>query len=286
MGDLEVDTRIEAAGPDAYRAKLSEDWNIWGPNGGYLAAVLLRAGAAATDLPRPASLAVQFLGRAVFEPVDLEVRRLRRSRRAEALAVTMRQGGRAIADALAWFVAADVPGLQHDVTDVPDVPRPDRLRSWDELVAEHDIPVTFGFWDNLQHWPVRWRDEWPPPEPLEPRADTWLRFRPTATFEDPIVDACRLVIVLDTMGWPATTQAHAWAWPPDAPAPWIAPSLDLHVRFHRSGPHSDRLFCRVDAPLADEGLVTAEGRVWDEAGRLLASAGAPLLCTPVPPPGR
>ena len=121
MGDLDLDTRVEAVAEDAYRATLSEDWNIWGPNGGYLAAVLLRAAAAATELPCPASLAVQFLGRATFEPVDLEIRRLRRTRRAEALGVSMRQHGKAMAEALAWFVVDDVPGLEHDITAMPDV---------------------------------------------------------------------------------------------------------------------------------------------------------------------
>ena len=284
MGDLAADTHVEPVDGDAFRATLSADWNIWGPNGGYVAAVLLRTAAAATELPCPASLAVQFLGRAAFAPVDLDVVRLRRTRRAEALRVTMRQDGKAIADASAWFVDAGLPGLEHDVTEMPEVPRVDQLRSWTELAAEQGIVSTFPFWDNLEHWPCQWRGDWPPPGPLRPRADTWFRFRPTPTFDDPVVDACRLVVVLDTMGWPATTQAHAWEWPADAPPPWIAPSLDLHVRFHRAGPHSAELLCRVDAPVADEGLITAEGRVWDQDGTLLASAGSQLLCTPVTPP--
>jgi len=286
LGDLDFDTRVEAVAEDAYRATLSEDWNIWGPNGGYLAAVLLRAAAAATDLPRPASLAVQFLGRAAFEPVDLEIRRLRRTRRAEALGVSMRQHGKAMAEALVWFVAGDVPGLEHDITAMPEVAGPDDLRSWDELIADRDTPPPpFAFWDNLEHWPCDWIEDWPPPGPGPPRSDTWFRFRPTATFEDPVVDACRSVVILDTMGWPATTRAHAWSWPVDGPPPWMAPSLDLHVRFHRAAPGSDVLFCRCDAPVADEGLVTAEGRLWAADGMLLASAGAQLLCTPVAPTG-
>jgi hypothetical protein len=42
MGDFERDTRVEGGG-GRYRATLSEDWRIWGPNGGYLAAIALRA---------------------------------------------------------------------------------------------------------------------------------------------------------------------------------------------------------------------------------------------------
>jgi len=42
MGDFERETRVEGGG-GRYRAALSQDWEIWGPNGGYLAAIALRA---------------------------------------------------------------------------------------------------------------------------------------------------------------------------------------------------------------------------------------------------
>ena len=136
-------------------------------------------------------------------------------------------------------------------------------------MADRDMAPPFPFWDNLEHWPCEWIEDWPPPGPRPPRSDTWFRFRPTATFDDPVVDACRSVVILDTMGWPATTMAHSWAWPIGAPPPWIAPSLDLHVRFHRATPASDVLFCRCESPLADEGLISAEGRLWAADGTLL-----------------
>ncbi|MCU1455902.1 MAG: thioesterase family protein [Acidimicrobiales bacterium] len=282
MGDLEQDTRVEG-GDGRYVATLDEDWNIWGPNGGYLAAVLLRAAGAHAQVPRPATLSVQFLARAEFGPVDIEATTLRRTRRAEAVQVTMTQDGRTVAIALVWLVAGGLAGLEHDVTRMPDVPSADALRSWDQLVVENDIPPPpFRFWDNIEHWPVTWEDEWPPPGPLPPLSVTWFRFRPCAVFADQLVDAARLVVVLDTMGWPAATMAHAWDWPPDSPT-WIAPSLDLSVRFHCFAPRSERLLVRMEAPLGAHGLITTEGRAWAEDGTLLASAASQLLCTPVPP---
>ena len=113
-------------------------------------------------------------------------------------------------------------------------------------------------------------------------SEAWFRFRPTDTFDDPLVDAGRLVVLLDTMGWPAAVEAHAWQWG-DGRAPWVAPSLDLFVRFHRFAPHEPILFNRVESPLAADGLITAEGRVWTPDGLLLASSSAQLLSTPVPP---
>ena len=43
MGDLAVDTATEQIGPNTFLCDLSPDWEIWGPNGGYLASVALRA---------------------------------------------------------------------------------------------------------------------------------------------------------------------------------------------------------------------------------------------------
>ena len=51
VGDFEVDTRLEG-GDGRYRALVSKDWEIWGPNGGYMAALALRAaGREARDFP-------------------------------------------------------------------------------------------------------------------------------------------------------------------------------------------------------------------------------------------
>src|SRR4051812_39870340 len=157
MGDLDLDTRIEGS-DGRWTATLSGDWNIWGPNGGSLASVLLRAAGTHARPPRPASLTVHFLARASFAEVTMTTRTLRRTRRAEAVAVTMTQGDRTVAEALAWFVLDDLDGLDHDVTEMPEVAGVDQLRSFDQLRIDHDIPdPPFPFWDNLEQWPCRWR---------------------------------------------------------------------------------------------------------------------------------
>ena len=282
MGDLDRDTAVTGE-EGRYTAVLSDDWEIWGPNGGYIAAILLRAAGAPTGFPVPASLAVHYLARGSFEEVQLEVRSLRRTRRAEAIGVRMTQGDRAIAEGLAWFVDRDLPGLEHDETAMPEVAGPDDLPTMLERQAAAGIQSPFRFWDNIDYRPLRWLDDWPPPGPLPPVSEGWYRFQPTPTFADPLVDAARLVVVLDTMGWPAATQAHAWKWSPDGPPEWVAPSLDLFVRFHQAAPECEHLFVRAEAPVAANALISTEGRAWSRDGRLLASSGSQLLATPVPP---
>lgn len=285
MGDLEQDTRL-TGGDGRYEAALSADWEIWGPNGGYVAAVLQRAAGAHTDLVRPASIAVTFLAVGRFEPVVLTTRTLRRTRRAECVGVSMAQGDRPVAEAIAWYVADGLPGIEHDTVAMPDVPPIDELRSSEEVHAERGDPLPpFRFFDNFTQHPPVWHDTWPPPGPLPPTSEAWIRFRPTATFDDPSVDAGRLLIVLDTFGWPAVHRHHAHAWPADGPPPWTAPSLDLHVRYHRGAAHSPALYVQTHAPLATEGLVSTEGRVWTDDGLLAGSMSSALLSTPTSPAG-
>ena len=80
MGDLAADTAIEGS-DGRYHAHLSRDWEIWGPNGGYLAVITCAAGAQ-TSLRRPATFSCHYLGVADFDAVDLDVRTIRGSRRA------------------------------------------------------------------------------------------------------------------------------------------------------------------------------------------------------------
>jgi hypothetical protein len=109
VGDLTADTAVDGA-DGAYSARLSNEWEIWGPNGGYVASVAMRAGAAASRLARPASVTCHFLSGAKFGPVDLAVAHLRQAKRAESLRVTMTQEQRPVLEALVWMIdGVDAP---------------------------------------------------------------------------------------------------------------------------------------------------------------------------------
>src|SRR5258708_25112344 len=103
MGDLAIDTAVE--GHDGhYTARFSGDWEIWGPNGGYVAAIALRAAGAHARFDRPATFTCHYLSAAAFDEVQLEVTTLRSSRRAESIRVSMTQGEKPILEALVWTI--------------------------------------------------------------------------------------------------------------------------------------------------------------------------------------
>ena len=78
MGDIEAQTAIERVGEGRYTAVVHRDWEIWGPCGGYVAAIALRAAGAESPFVRPASFFCHYLSVAAFAPVDLVVTPLRR----------------------------------------------------------------------------------------------------------------------------------------------------------------------------------------------------------------
>jgi acyl-CoA thioesterase-2 len=274
VGDLGEQTAVEGS-DGQYVATLDRDWEIWGPNGGYVAAVALRAAGAHSRFDRPASFSAHYLGVADFDEVQLGVVTVRAAKRAESIRVSMSQGERPIMEALVWTVDA-LEGLEHDEAEFPAVPGPDELQSLEDLIAD-DAPPPFKFWDNLENRPLDWTAEWPPPEPLPALTRNWFRFRPTATFDDPYADASRLLLLIDTMQWPAGSRPHV-----HRQSGFIAPTIDLTVNFHRLAPADEWLYCQATSPVAGDGLIGGRAEVWSTDRALLASGMGNLLCRPVP----
>jgi acyl-CoA thioesterase-2 len=278
MGDLATDTAVRVRGEGLFEATLSADWEIWGPMGGYVAACALRAAGASTPELRPAAFSCHYLSVAQFGAVDIRVSTRKRGRTAVAQRVEITQDDRPILDAMVWSVA-DVEGLEHDETIAPDIPGPELLPSVEELLPD-DAQPPFPFWNNLDEKPLEFEPQWPPDGPREARWQAWLRFRPTATFNDPWADATRCVILVDLASWPSAHRPHAWKQPG-----FMAPTLDLNVAFHAPTRGQDWLLCDGAAPISTGGLFGWTTRLWSPGGQLHASGGGQCLYRRMPTAG-
>jgi acyl-CoA thioesterase len=262
--DLGEATQV-VGGNGRFAATLSDEWEIWGPNGGYLAAIALRAAGEVAEIAQPRSFYCHFLSSPAFAGVDIEVVVLKRGSRAESLSIAMTQDGKPILQALVK-TATDGPGYEHQHPVMPAVPPPEEVEAY-EYVPTPGRPA-FSFWDNVERRPVL-----AAVDDRSPVVREWTRFRPVACFEDPFVDAARALILLDTFGFPAAYRRYrSWE--------YAAPNLDTSVWLHRFNPACEWLLVEQECSVAEHGLMGVGGRLWDTDGALLATGGAQLCCIP------
>jgi acyl-CoA thioesterase len=265
LGDFERDTRPNGAA-GRYTLTLSPAWDVWGPNGGYVAAITLRAMAAESRLPRPAAFHCQFLKPGKYEAAEVLVESLRAGKRSEALRARLVQDGEDLVAASLWMADEGMEGLAHDHVAPFTTAPPAGLRSYAEI------------YDNYAQWYPYWRSVEARPateEPLDaapPHWSTWLKFvTPCATL-DPVLAAARTAFWMDLGPWNAAARPHPH------PRRFLGPNVDLHVQFHRLPREGAWTLVEADAPLAREGLIGTTMRAFSEAGDLIASGGSMLFC--------
>jgi acyl-CoA thioesterase len=271
VGDLEEDTAVERVGDGRYRAVISPDWALWGPVGGYVAAIALRAAGAQAGMPLPASLSCQYLSPARFGAVDIDVTCLRSTPHARSANVLLTQHGIPVMNALVWAIADDIKGPEQQMSARPDVPTPGQVAeiALDRHVASGTAAAataTGTFWQNLElrHLPAVER-----PEGLQ--INSWARFRPRAYFNDPWIDAGRELISIDTAIFPVIATALGGG-------RCVALSIDLYVAFHAPPPAEDYLHVTAQSTAAGAGLVAGTAQIRSADGTLTASGESQLMC--------
>ncbi|MCA3585159.1 MAG: thioesterase family protein [Methylocystis sp.] len=270
MSSFEQDFDVVRSGA-VYLAELVSHWDIFTPNGGYLAAVAYAAMDAEKALPIPASFHCHYLRSAVHGACEIAVEALRRSRTAEVLRATLSQNGKPVLIATASLLAENVEGFEHRFADYPAPPRPDALESYDTLA--YDIAAEPVYWRNVDMRPVRFRHT---PDPFDPVYQAWLRLKAA---ELPLSDraaVARLLLWADLAPYSSLAASIDWA------NRWVAPNLDLYVQFHALPKTTPWLLIDGVAPIASRGLVGATTRIWDEEGRLVATSASQLICRPNP----
>ncbi len=245
-----------AVGPDG-AVVITDGWNApTGPNGGYVAAIVLRAMMQAVGDPdrAPRSMTCHYLrppqpGRAVVE-TTIE----REGRSLTTVTARLMQDGRPATIAVGAFSRAFESPLTWELEGPAGVPRPEDVAP---LPRHERLPQI------AQRLETRWAvGPLPFTASNESRVGGWLRLAE----EDRVVDAPLAALLTDA--WlPASFSRLA--------APAGAPTIDLTIHFRAPLPldgmaATDYVLGVFQSRHAQHGFVEEDGELWSPDGRLIA----------------
>jgi len=257
---FERDTAVARVDDDAFDASIDEGWLVVrGPNGGYVAAIVLRAltervGDAARS---PRSLTLHYVAPAEVGAVRISTSIERVGRSLTSCSARLHQGDRLVALAMAAFSAAR-PGPVFCDLEMPPVETADRIESG---AIPPEAPAIAHRWD------TRWAIGEPPwregPLAREAVAGGWIRLE-----EPQVLDACAVAAITDAWVPPVFSRTRE---------PIVVPTIDLTVHFRASLPlpeatPDDYLLAVFRTDAANEGFLEESGEVWSKTGTLVAQS--------------
>jgi acyl-CoA thioesterase len=251
------DSGVEATGIGRYRARLDPGW--WaggGPNGGYVAAIVMHAceDAVGDDTRRCRSFTTHYLSRATEGDIEVHVDIERAGRSMTSVSARLLQADRVIAVALgAYSTGRDGPSFAD--LPMPEVPRPEDLiePGFDPRLPAGAIPEIARRYEQRRV---------AGPRPFsggdEARVGGWIRLP-----ESRPVDASVLVAFSDA--WiPALFSRIS--------GPWGITTVDLtvHVRALPPVDHDGWCFVQFGSTASQDGFCEEDGVIWSSDGTLLA----------------
>jgi acyl-CoA thioesterase len=270
--DFDRETAVATVGEGRYEARLDTSWWVHrGPNGGYLAAVVLRALAETVADPAraPRSLTLHYASPPVEGILDLATRVERVGRSLTLCSARFEQDGRLVGLALGAF-ARPRPGPTFCDLTMPVVPPPTHVEPPPPIA---DAPPI------ARRWETRWvlgtptiRGGTPADQAV---AGTWLRLP-----ERHVVDAPVAAAITDA-AIPAIFSR--------LDAPIIVPTVDLTIHFRSALPlpgasPDDFVLAVFRTGTVAEGFLEEDGEVWTADGTLIAQSRQ--LAAVLPRPGQ
>jgi acyl-CoA thioesterase len=254
---FDADTTVEDLGGGRFGAEMSERWWVGkGPNGGYVAAVILRAIQASASAERaPRSLTVHYQRAPLVGAVEVSVQIERRGGRVTFLSARLTQGGKVQATAQAVLSENWSEEEAFAEARMPDAGEPGELHTID--------PTADGRPNMLQNYRLRPALGERAFSGGDPYTGAWIRAR-----EPHLLDAPLAAALLDT-----------WF-----PAPFVrleravgAPTIDYTVHFRSplpppgAGPE-DPYLVAFRSSTARHGFFEEDGELWSADGTLLAQS--------------
>ncbi len=250
------DTSVTPVEAGVYEGSVSRDWWIvFGPNGGFIAALIVRAlEAAVGDAGRTArSLTIHYTAAPKEGRVRIHTTVERAGRSQTTVTARMEQDGRLIALAIGAFSAQRVPALEYDELPMPDVPPPE------DVPAVEPDPRAPRFSQQWQLRPAVGKQPFGGTTEGPTRSGGWIR-----PLEEHPLDAA-LVAQLTDAWLPAVFTRLA--------EPNPVPTIDLTIHFRTALPlPADYALVVFESRLAGEGFIEEDGLIWARDGRLIAQS--------------
>jgi acyl-CoA thioesterase len=260
------DTALTRVDDTTFEGHIAPAWWVYrGPNGGYLAAILLRALVEVTADPEraPRSLTVHYLEAPLEGPVQVTAAVERRGRSLATVTGRMTQDGRLIAIAVG-AVSRARPGPAYADAVMPEVPPPDACG---EVVRPGEAPPIVAQVET--RWAIGAQPLSAPDAPAH--VGGWIRLA-----EPRPVDALLATAMMDF--WlPSMFNRIAGV----ASVPTVDLTVHLRAALPLADAHDDDWYlANFRSRLAAEGFVEEDGELWSADGRLLAQSRQLALMLP------
>jgi acyl-CoA thioesterase len=261
MNRFDRDTALERTSQTSFRGTVDRGWwIIAGPNGGYIAAILLRAlMACVDDLARtPRSLTIHYLRPPTEGPFDVHTCLERRGGRLSTATARMEQDGRVLAIATGAF-STGRPGLEFAEHRAPEVPAPEELPAWDRGGAG-----TIPFHERYELRPCVGQTLFSGSDSAH--SGGWIRLA-----EPRALDYLLLAALTDA--WPPAVFTRL---APDQPGLGV-PTVDLTIHFREpletlAADPQEFYLVHFRTLGARDGFLEEDGEVYSRDGRLLAQS--------------
>ncbi len=276
------DTAVTGLGEGRFGATIDRGWWIVrGPNGGYVAAIVLRAmqSAVADESRHPRSLTVHFTAPPAEGPVVVHTTIERAGRSITTVTARLMQNDRVCAFAIGAFSDA-WPGPEVQDRSRPVAPPPEQCSEHPPTPpnqsAEGSVNApSFTPPPLIDRYDMRWAIGSPPrTDGDQALAGGWIRFS-----DAHVMDACAAAAVSDAWIPPIFSRVQQ---------PMVVPTIDLTVHFRSRLPlldagADDWLLCMFRTTVVQEGFLEEDGEIWSRDGRLLAHSRQLAVAMPFAP---
>ncbi len=268
--DFDRETAVRPLGDGRYESQLDRAWWVHrGPNGGYLAAIVLRAltEAVADAMRAPRSLTVHYTSPPAEGGLEVATTIERAGRSLTSCSARLTQDGKLIGLALAAFSHAR-PGPEFADLRPPDAPPPDECPLIEAPTDDPFIPDIALRWENRMV-----RGGFPLAPTGEAVITRWIRL-PEGRVVDGLVAAALTDAVIPAVFGRVEDQI-------------IVPTVDLTIHFRSSLPvpgarPDDYVLADFRTNVVAEGFLEEDGEIWTRDGVLLAQSRQLAAVLPMP----